>query len=188
MLKFCYVNKCKYPYDHLTGYHKCGKCGSFGHGFTECSKNNNGSAYKENKLHELSCEKTLNPLPKNLHCEISSCKLKHTHTTNSHHDLFSRDKYGTLIGPDQHGITATYNKIKESGPSIVKNYNNSYTKLYWGMGITYVFRNINGRIDSFEIESFDDYKFKEMVKNLQYIPSPDDRKHKDIFTHINYFL
>lgn len=174
--KYCKCDKCKYPYDHLTTYHKCGKCGSYGHGFVECSLNNNGSYDKQNKLYEslflrkqtLSQYKLMQlitALPSNKHCTISSCKTPHTHSTGSHHSLFSTDENGGSLGPDQYGIKNRYNEILKKGPEIIKNYNNSYIALYWGMGTTFVFRNKDMVIEKLETES----DYSNFVKGLRKI-------------------
>jgi hypothetical protein len=129
--KYCKCDKCKYPYDHLTTYHKCGKCGTFGHVFVECSLNNNGSYDKQNELFEsLLFMQSITSLPNERHCDVPSCKIKYTHSTGSHHSLFSKDQYGDSLGPDQYGVKHRYNEILKKGPEIIKNYNNSYIALY----------------------------------------------------------
>jgi hypothetical protein len=38
----CKCVECRHSNDHLTYYHKCGKCERFGHGQYECPLNRNG--------------------------------------------------------------------------------------------------------------------------------------------------
>jgi hypothetical protein len=180
--KYCNCSGCNYANQHITSYHKCGACGTFGHGLRECHKNNKGSYDKINALHELNYTETLishngegipfyntalkiTGLPEHLHCKHPSCKTKFTHSTNSHQELFSKDKFGGLSGPDQYGITARAAYINEYGPKCVQGIPNSYTTMYWGMGNTFIFRNIGGKIEHIDTEG----NYDEYVKGLKYI-------------------
>lgn len=180
--KYCNCHKCKHPYDHLTSYHTCGKCGNFGHGFAECHENHNGSYDYINDLFDSTYINTLiskNPtpmynsklrhtaIPKEKHCVVLSCKSKHTHSTASHHPFFSKDEFGGANGPDKYGITARYNKIIANG-EIVKKYPNTYISMYWGMGNTIIFRNVNGKIEKLETEG----DYTNFVKGLKEIKEP----------------
>jgi hypothetical protein len=161
--KYCNCSGCNYANQHITSYHKCGACGNFGHGLRECYKNNNGSYDKINALHIPGYTKI--GLPEQLHCKNPSCKTKFTHQTNSHHDLFSKDEFGGLSGPDQYGITARKAKIQKDGPECIKNIQNSYTTLWWGMGNMFVFRNVGGKLEQIITEgNYDDF-----VKGLKFV-------------------
>lgn len=165
-IKYCNCHKCKHPYDHLTSYHKCGRCGEFGHGFGECHLNHNGSYNYINDLFDSTYINTListdpvptynsklryTSLPENKHCTVSSCKSKHTHSTESHQPFFSKDDFGGSNGPDQHGITARYHQIMKN-KELIKNCPNTYISAYWGMGNVIVFRNRGGKIEKLETE------------------------------------
>lgn len=181
MEKYCKCFNCKHPHSHLTSYHKCGKCGSFGHGFVECHQNNNGSYDKQNSLHE-SCYRrekiydhnngtyyTIQLIHTHInsedYCKVKSCKTRFTHSTGSHHPFFSEDEYGGASGPDTHCVRRRYNEILKKGPEIIKKYNNAYIAMYWGMGNMFVFRNIDGVIEKLETEG----DYSHFVKGLRQI-------------------
>jgi hypothetical protein len=150
---------------HITGYHKCGLCGIFGHGQFECSQNNDGNydlinqLYVDNKHHQI-C------LPISSQCSIQSCKSKHTHSTMSHHDFFSRDEYGSLLGPDQYRIKARKVEIKQKCHELLKNNLNSFIQMYWSMGTSLVFRNLNGKIEMLSYENNPNNQYNEFIYGL----------------------
>ena len=75
MNKYCHVNGCNYPLQHVTYGHKCGNCGKYGHGRMECNKPNLiKNLYKYGDY----------ILPKNKRCRIYNCKKKWSHTTETH--------------------------------------------------------------------------------------------------------
>lgn len=163
--KYCNCYNCKHPEAHLTSYHTCGKCGSFGHGFAECHMNHNDSYDYENKLHLSKLRFT--EIPKEKHCTIASCKSKHTHQTQSHHPFFSKDDYGGANGPDTHGVKARYNKIINN-QKLLNGLPNTYIAMYWGMGNMIIFRNVNGKIEKLETERH----YSHFVKGLREIKEP----------------
>ena len=73
---FCKVSCCRFNSTHVTGGHKCGTCGQYGHGQIECRN----SELKQN-LKEFERDK----LPDYLQCKISNCKFKWSHTVSAHH-------------------------------------------------------------------------------------------------------
>jgi hypothetical protein len=74
MIKYCKVNKCRFPVSHVTLYHLCGNCKKFGHGLIECGNNkiNNLIPYLNDKLPDY--EK----------CFFGECLNSLTHKTESH--------------------------------------------------------------------------------------------------------
>ena len=191
--KYCNCKGCRYPEHHLTSYHTCGACGSFGHGQQECHKNHSTPGYVddysfENELHESMYEKILissNPtpmysmklkftqLPTNMHCTVPTCKTKYIHSTQSHNDFFSKDKFGSATGPDKYGILARKKYIEINGPEMVKQKNNSYIAMYWGQGNVFIYRNKNGEIQQLEHEyGVNEEQYNNFVTGLQQIKEP----------------
>lgn len=154
MEKYCYCEGCRFNDSHTTAYHKCGKCGIFGHGRLECPINYNGC----DKLKNLLYEKYINKgdpliLPKEKWCQVKDCKIRQTHNSNSHHLLFSKDEYANYEGPDQYNVRKILSNNKQKGHLLVKNHNNSFVKLWWGMGLYNFTRNKNGKIETKNIDS-----------------------------------
>jgi hypothetical protein len=106
-------------------------------------------------------------LPKEKHCTIQSCKSKHTHSTKSHQPFFSIDEFGEASGPDKYGIKARYNKIILNG-KLVENRPNTYIAMYWGMGNTIVFRNIEGVVEKLETAG----NYSNFIQGLKEIKEP----------------
>lgn len=124
---YCLCYGCRYSTEHLTGYHKCGTCGLYGHGQAECH------SYKlKNKLYE-SRTKHHKSLPINKHCKVKGCLAKFTHSTGSHQSLFSEDKFPRYTGPDQYGIAKMHNNAKVDTKRAVRNCNKCYAHQYIGM-------------------------------------------------------
>lgn len=75
-MKYCSVQKCRYPNTHTTHYHMCTKCKTYGHGVLEC-----------NDLHkkQLLFQEPQIVLPDLLHCTFGGCDTKMYHTTEAHH-------------------------------------------------------------------------------------------------------
>ena len=66
-------------------------------------------------------------------------------------------------------LTTTYETNKKNGVQLIKNYNNSYIKSYWGMG-NYIFtRNINGKIEQKVIDCSNDKEINEFIHGLNEI-------------------
>jgi len=76
MIKYCKVNKCRFPISHVTSYHQCGTCKIRGHGVTECN-NVNKIKYLKNLYFN-------DELPVLEHCLFGGCQNPSTHTTDSH--------------------------------------------------------------------------------------------------------
>lgn len=167
--KYCFCKGCKYPQSHITSYHKCGKCHQFGHGFVECHLNNNGLYHHINNLYDKAKNQT--NFPKHKYCTISDCKTKFTHDTNSHDSFFSLDEFGSYDGPDKYGIRKRRATI-EKNKKLIENKLNTYISMYWGMGITIIFRNKNGIIEKLETEETRGNTAKEFVKGLIKIKDP----------------
>ncbi len=68
--------------------------------------------------------------------------------TNSHQDFFSEDLYGDFNGPDYYGIRKRNEDAKINGARFIKDKNNSFVKIYWGMSDFVYTRNKNGIIES----------------------------------------
>lgn len=165
-MNYCFCEGCNFPQHHLTSYHKCGACGKFGHGLRECEKSNEGSYDKQNRLFE---KYTLNnnlKLSPSLHCKVDDCLCKDTHSTGSHHNLFSKDKFGGIHGPDQYGITAIRHKGEDDGRRLVELRTNTFYKHWWGMGQWIITRNLNGKISTNTFECTDDKGIYNFTKNL----------------------
>ncbi len=170
MNKYCFCEGCRYSDSHTTSYHKCGKCNSFGHGRIECPLNNNKNYYKQNNLISFIYNKNYpKVLPKENWCKIADCNIRQTHTTMSHNEFFSKDKFADLEGPDKYGIRQQSDEAHSKGYSLVKNINNSFTNIWWGMG-NYIFtRNINGKIEQKVIDCNSNKEIYEFTKNLKEI-------------------
>jgi hypothetical protein len=76
MRSYCKVRWCRFDYTHSTNGHKCGKCGEYGHGETECN-----SQYYKDLLKKYHNE----VLPDDLHCTVKNCQSKQYHTIDAHH-------------------------------------------------------------------------------------------------------
>jgi len=91
----CKVAQCRFPDTHITTYHRCGNCKGYGH--LECCKEEPPTdpldAFfigekpqyipnwdKINALHNLPIE----PLPRERHCTIDNCPIRHTHSSSAH--------------------------------------------------------------------------------------------------------
>lgn len=72
-MSYCKVRHCRFNNTHVTGGHKCGICGQYGHGQVEC---NNSKKHLEKYLQEK--------LPDYLQCKIANCKYKWSHTVAAH--------------------------------------------------------------------------------------------------------
>ena len=72
----CSVKYCRFPNGHITFGHKCGYCGEYGHGQTECGKPN-----KMNYLRNNYFNQRLNDEEK---CTVPGCRYKQFHRTIGH--------------------------------------------------------------------------------------------------------
>ena len=131
-MKYCHCEGCTHPQSHITSYHRCGACNSFGHGLRECYKSNNGLHDALNKLFSDRIMTITEGLPSNIHCTINGCLSKNTHSTGSHHSLFSTDKHGNLRGPDKYGIRERRENVETTGRNLVQFRPNTFYKSWWG--------------------------------------------------------
>jgi hypothetical protein len=165
-MKYCYCKGCNYSQSHITSYHRCGACKRFGHGLKECPKSNNGSYDLLNDLCIKFNHSITEGLPSNIHCSVNGCLSKDTHTTGSHEEFFSKDKHGSLSGPDQYGITARRKDGETDGRNLVKSKPGTFTNCYWGMGILIITRNLNGVISVEDIDCTDKTSISKFTKGL----------------------
>ena len=73
---YCECTGCRFPNSHVTAGHKCGKCGKFGHGVTECTR-----PILKNALAPYLAER----LPQMLHCTKTVCEYRWSHNDMAHH-------------------------------------------------------------------------------------------------------
>jgi len=165
-MKYCHCEGCNYSQSHLTSYHKCGACNSFGHGLRECHKSNNNSYNLLNELYSKHTQNITEGLPLNIQCRVSGCLSKDTHSTGSHEDLFSKDKHGDLHGPDKYGIKARRQDGETDGRNLVKSRPNTFTKHWWGMGNWIITRNLNGIISVDVIECSQEESILKFTRGL----------------------
>jgi hypothetical protein len=76
MTSYCKVRWCRFSSTHVTKGHKCGTCGQYGHGETECN-----SQYYKDYLNQYDYD----ILPDELHCTVENCENKKYHTVVAHH-------------------------------------------------------------------------------------------------------
>lgn len=143
--KYCFCEGCRFPYSHVTSYHRCGECNSYGHGQAECNVLTNTHIFI-NKLFEKHIMESTTSLPSELHCTIPTCLTKYTHSIGSHQTFFEQDKFGSVNGPDQYGIKKRICDSDEKGYEYVSKNINSEIVNYIGMGNYDVFKNVNGVI------------------------------------------
>jgi hypothetical protein len=72
----CKIAYCRYNRTHVTRGHKCGRCGTYGHGDYECRTD-----YLVQNLRQFDNDIVLN----NLQCTIDDCAYKELHTEDAHH-------------------------------------------------------------------------------------------------------
>jgi len=163
--KYCYCRGCRFPDSHITSYHKCGICKSYGHGQLECPQIKNNYNHK-NELFLKYILPNKEFLPKEKHCTIPNCKSKSTHSTGSHHKFFELDEHGGLEGPDQYSIIKRFVDTEKEGFKLVYTNPNSYIKYWMGMGQIDIYRNVNGIIEkkSFEVGN----NYEEKIKLFTY--------------------
>jgi hypothetical protein len=78
MSRYCKAMYCRHSSTHTTKGHRCGNCGSYGHGDFECR-----NVSLKDKLLAFHQE----TLPINLQCTIPNCENKEYHTNTAHHCL-----------------------------------------------------------------------------------------------------
>jgi len=72
---YCKVSACRYSWSHTTAAHRCGTCGTEGHGQMECGN--------ESKIQSLQVYYT-DTMPANKYCRVRACPHPHRHTTEAH--------------------------------------------------------------------------------------------------------
>lgn len=156
---YCQVNLCRFPNDHLTSSHKCGKCSKFGHGVTECGNFQKIDALLQN---QHTSYPFYNPkhiaLPKEIQCKKAKCERRHTHTTGSHEKEFEID-----------GTQLHLESIKQHANKLLANKPGHYCIEDAGMGDYEVFKNVNGIIERKMINYEDTKTMKQYVDNYQKI-------------------
>jgi hypothetical protein len=63
---------------------------------------------------------------------------------------------------------------KKNGALLVKNHNNSFVKLWWGMGTYNITRNINGKIETKDIDCTNYKEINEFTYGLSEIKNEKD--------------
>jgi hypothetical protein len=71
----CNVAQCRFPSSHTTKGHRCGTCGSFGHGQIEC-----GHPSRITRLNRC-----IEVLPQEMQCSVVGCTTPWYHCSTSHH-------------------------------------------------------------------------------------------------------
>lgn len=77
-MSYCKVQGCRYPQSHLSSAHRCGTCGSYGHGQIECK-----SSFAKQQLRNIIENESY--LSEEIQCSIKGCIKKWSHTTQAHH-------------------------------------------------------------------------------------------------------
>ena len=72
----CKVRGCRYRFSHTTAGHRCGTCGTYGHGQLECGDR---SAIRNLRDAMLAVESVATP------CTVHGCTHAWTHTSDAHH-------------------------------------------------------------------------------------------------------
>jgi hypothetical protein len=149
MIQTCFCKGCRYNDSHITAYHRCGICELYGHGQLECPKNNS-QGYDNSKVNDLYILTQTKPktLPISKWCTVEDCKIKSTHNTASHQELFSKDEFADEDSPDYYGIKRIQHDSKIKGENLVKDKINTFVKFYWGLQNYIVIRNKNGIIET----------------------------------------
>ena len=75
IMSYCKVKNCRFDGSHVTMGHKCGTCGSYGHGQCECE--DDIATYA---LQQYSGD----VLPAHLSCKMRGCRYKTMHVSGSH--------------------------------------------------------------------------------------------------------
>lgn len=159
--KYCNCHNCKHPYDHLTFYHTCGHINKV------YESNYIKTSIANDSVPQYNLKLKFTEISKEKHCNVPSCKSKHTHSTLSHKPFFSQDMYGGSNGPDMYGITARREEITKKS-RLINDFPNTYIAMYWGMGIMIIFRNVNSKIEKLETEN----DYSHFVKGLRQIKEP----------------
>jgi hypothetical protein len=142
----CKVSGCRNASKHITFGHQCGKCGKFGHGQIEC-----GSVFKKNELKQYKNDKIYNP------CDSNGCNFKNLHT-NEGHKCFKCNRFHSI----QYCIIQTFSDtqsrfsghLSDINPEqFFGSQNNTFVKVYVGMGCEVYIRKKNNDILSLFMHS-----------------------------------
>ena len=138
---YCRVRHCRYSDTHVTMGHKCGKCGSYGHGVIEC--NNMG-------LINSLCPFKNDSLPEKEWCSIPNCEHRKLHVTKAH-----QCKKCKILGMNRfHGenscsirLMSEINNIIDSNLDItINNLSEQFIVVGCGMGSQCYIRNKNNQL------------------------------------------
>jgi hypothetical protein len=166
MESYCKVSECRFSDTHTTIGHKCGRCGSFGHGVLECR-------IRQSKINLQKYVQDI--LPEHLWCTIcqSTDNKRKSHTNCAHTCLKCRNRHSEedcIIQPIQVFRDRFIDQIDliNFSEEKMQNYHddNIYTKVYVGMGCQIFIRKKDGEILSLFMHS-DAWG--------QYGPNSDDR-------------
>ena len=140
-INYCCVKGCHYPSNHTTRGHKCGKCGLFGHGQTEC-----GIKLKIDALKYASTY-----FPSQLHCTVPNCRGKYNHSTVSHHCSHCGDRHSESSCPNAVNQTSNAYAISEAKKIFGSTDGRIYATVYAGMGCDWYVRRdrVHGHISVF---------------------------------------
>ena len=106
--KRCDCLNCKYPTNHTTAYHICGKCGNYGHGRMECSNPVRMTILNKKNSGVFG-------MPTGMRCTINGCISPMTHTTEGHHCPTCKKLVRYIDGTD-HNTTDSIFQLDEKTP------------------------------------------------------------------------
>ena len=146
-MSYCKVDGCRFPESHTTRGHKCGYCGSYGHGQIEC-----GNSTKIEDLREYFEE--ILPIEKwCTYCPSTSTFIKKTHTNEAHNCKNCGKRHGEdqCIIQEFEVYSERFISINEVNRFSKQKFqdaedDNIYTSVYSGMGSTLYIRKKNGSI------------------------------------------
>lgn len=77
--KRCLAKGCRFSWTHVTSYHRCGACGSLGHGKRECK-----DPVERRRLF-FSASRSPPSMPPEDWCSVPGCDCPDTHSSSAHH-------------------------------------------------------------------------------------------------------
>jgi len=161
-MTYCTVYGCRYPDTHLTSGHKCGTCGKFSHGRTEC-----GNMFLINQLRHKSKNIFL---PVDKYCQESTCNYRYNHTNMAHHCRICLERHFEVdCNNDNTNQTCDNYAIKEAKKILANHNGKIFGDVYAGMGCQWFVKrdSINSSISVF---------FMHTDSWGQYGPHCDDRQ------------
>ena len=81
VLKFCYVDGCRYRRSHITAAHFCRHCRGFGHGARECGDDDAIAALRVEIKRQKDAKECITQTNR---CKIPGCGRRWSHTSESH--------------------------------------------------------------------------------------------------------